>query len=158
SINSWLEDVLTQRRVGDGNRDQGESFRRRGEELGAFCWELAFPEVFYDADGHRRADAGFACVLGNPPWDKIKPERDGFYLAHDPLIRQVQGTEKNRRIDELHRQRPEIERAWQEYEATQRGLADCLLDGGIYAHQTAVVEEGLFAQVSGWNSTPFEGF
>ncbi len=112
-----------------------------GETLSAFCWELEFPEVFFDGQGQPRSDAGFSCVLGNPPWDKIKPERDGFYLQFDPLIRSLQGTEKNRHIERLHRERPEVLAAWERYEATQKGLAAVLLKSGIYAHQTAEVEE-----------------
>ena len=109
--------------------------------MAAFCWELEFPEVFFDSQGRKRSDAGFSCVLGNPPWDKIKPERDEFYLQFDPLIRQLQGTEKNRHIEKLHRERPEVSAAWQRYEATQKGLAGVLLKSGIYEHQTAEVEE-----------------
>ena len=103
----------------------GESARRQGEALNAFCWELEFPEVFYDGQGSRRPDAGFSCVLGNPPWDKIKPERDGFYLQYDPLIRQFQGTEKNRHIERLHRERPEVLAAWERYEPTRRAWPPC---------------------------------
>jgi hypothetical protein len=33
-----------------------------------FHWELEFPEVFFDADGERRDDAGFDAVVGNPPY------------------------------------------------------------------------------------------
>lgn len=34
-----------------------------------FHWELAFPEVFYDAYGKRRGEAaGFDAVIGNPPY------------------------------------------------------------------------------------------
>jgi hypothetical protein len=39
-----------------------------------FHWELEFPEVFFDADGHRRPDAGFDVVIGNPPWDMIRAD------------------------------------------------------------------------------------
>jgi hypothetical protein len=35
-------------------------------------WELTFPEVFVGDDGHRRPDAGFDAVLGNPPWDMVR--------------------------------------------------------------------------------------
>jgi hypothetical protein len=35
-------------------------------------WELEFPEVFFDEEGRRRADAGFDVVLGNPPWDMVR--------------------------------------------------------------------------------------
>jgi hypothetical protein len=38
-------------------------------ERNFFHWELAFPEVFYDLHGqHLRDAAGFAAVIGNPPW------------------------------------------------------------------------------------------
>jgi hypothetical protein len=140
-LNQWLEDLLSQGRVRDEHRQRGEQFRHGGEQQGAFCWELAFPEVFYQPDGTRRSDAGFSSVLGNPPWDKIKPERDGFYLAYDPLIRQFQGTQKNRRIEALHQESPVIEEAWKRYDFQTGRQAEVLLGGGIYFHQTATVEE-----------------
>jgi len=37
-----------------------------------FHWELEFPEIFFDAAGARRADAGFDAILGNPPWDMVR--------------------------------------------------------------------------------------
>jgi hypothetical protein len=37
-----------------------------------FHWELEFPEVFLDATGRRRADAGFDAVIGNPPYIRIQ--------------------------------------------------------------------------------------
>jgi hypothetical protein len=39
-----------------------------------FHWELEFPEVFFDADGRRRSDAGFDAVVGNPPWDMVRAD------------------------------------------------------------------------------------
>ncbi len=39
-----------------------------------FHWELAFPEVFFDQQGGRRADGGFDAVLGNPPWDVMRAD------------------------------------------------------------------------------------
>jgi hypothetical protein len=140
-LNAWLRELVDTGNVTGSNRDTAEPHRKRGEKAGAFCWELAFPEVFFDDAGQRRADAGFSCILGNPPWDKIKPERDGFYLAYEPLIRQYQGTAKNRRIAELHAQIPDIATAWDEYEFQTKAQAGALLDGGIYSHQTATVEE-----------------
>jgi hypothetical protein len=37
-----------------------------------FHWALIFPEIFVDADGHRRADGGFDAIIGNPPWDMVR--------------------------------------------------------------------------------------
>lgn len=140
-LNNWLSDLVEHGKVSEEHGCAAKLHRERGRSAGAFCWELAFPEVFFDEDGSRRPDAGFSCVLGNPPWDKIKPERDGFYLAYDPLIRQFQGTQKNNRIRQLHEVNPEVAAAWTDYESRTKALAGTLLDGGIYAHQTAVVEE-----------------
>ncbi|MEO7133309.1 MAG: N-6 DNA methylase [Vicinamibacterales bacterium] len=41
---------------------------------GVFHWELAFPEVFFDAAGHPSAAGGFDAVLGNPPWDMLRAD------------------------------------------------------------------------------------
>ena len=41
---------------------------------GAFHWELAFPEVFFDAGGRLKPDGGFDAVLGNPPWDMVRAD------------------------------------------------------------------------------------
>jgi Eco57I restriction-modification methylase len=41
-----------------------------------FHWELEFPEVFFDASGQRKPDAGFDAVVGNPPWDMVRADRD----------------------------------------------------------------------------------
>jgi len=41
-----------------------------------FHWELAFPEIFYDADGQPKANPGFDAVIGNPPYvrqERIQP-------------------------------------------------------------------------------------
>lgn len=39
-----------------------------------FHWELAFPEVFFDADGRRHANGGFDAIIGNPPWDVVRAD------------------------------------------------------------------------------------
>jgi hypothetical protein len=37
-------------------------------------WELAFPEVFFEATGTRLSRPGFDAVIGNPPWDMIRAD------------------------------------------------------------------------------------
>jgi methylase of polypeptide subunit release factors len=41
---------------------------------GAFHWELAFPEIFFDAGGRLRSDGGFDAIIGNPPWDMLRAD------------------------------------------------------------------------------------
>lgn len=37
-------------------------------EIKAFHWELAFPDVFFKSDGSKRDNAGFDAIVGNPPY------------------------------------------------------------------------------------------
>lgn len=45
---------------------------------GVFHWPLRFPEVM--------AEGGFHCVLGNPPWEKIKLQEKEFFSVRCPAI------------------------------------------------------------------------
>lgn len=45
---------------------------------GVFHWPLRFPEAM--------ADGGFHCVLGNPPWEKIKLQEKEYFSARCPSI------------------------------------------------------------------------
>jgi hypothetical protein len=92
-----------------------------------FHWELEFPEVFVDVER-----PGFDAVLGNPPWDKIKPDRKEFYGRYDILIRAYVGGELDRRIRELHAAHPGLEEEFRAYEARVKTLAACLKKGGDY--------------------------
>jgi hypothetical protein len=62
------------------------SVRRASEtasERRFFHWELAFPEVFYDAQGRPlREDSGFDTVIGNPPYRLLQGTR-----LQEPLSR-----------------------------------------------------------------------
>ena len=57
-----------------------EKVRQMAEGLNFFHWELAFPQVFAGEN------PGFDCVLGNPPWERIKLQEEEYFSAHDPEI------------------------------------------------------------------------
>lgn len=44
-----------------------------------FHWSLEFPDVFADP-------GGFDCVVGNPPWERIKLQEQEFFAARSPEI------------------------------------------------------------------------
>ena len=46
-----------------------------------FHWELEFPDVFTPER------SGFDAMIGNPPWDVMKPNSQEFFTEFDPLYR-----------------------------------------------------------------------
>ncbi len=48
-----------------------------------FHWPLEFPDVFYDAAGRPKPDAGFDAVIGNPPWEMLRREATGEQAPDD---------------------------------------------------------------------------
>lgn len=63
-------------------------------EARAFHWPLQFPQVF--------ARGGFDCVLGNPPWERIKLQEEEFFATRSPLVAEARNkAERAQRIDWL---------------------------------------------------------
>ncbi|HPU74188.1 MAG TPA: hypothetical protein PLA43_19715 [Bryobacteraceae bacterium] len=142
--NQWMKEIQDLHRVTEEIRARAAAAVAKGRELRAFCWELAFPERFFEpdpeSDGVRRRERpGFDAMLGNPPWEKIKPAKKEFFAQYDPAIRDYQGQSLNQRIAVISRQNPEAPSRWQEYESQNKQLAALLLKGGIYEWQIVEV-------------------
>jgi hypothetical protein len=83
---------------------------RAAQTAQAFHWWQAFPQV--------RAKGGFAVLLGNPPWERIKLQEEEFFASRSPLIAEApHKAERGRRIELLregmllHTLYPEVEAA-----------------------------------------------
>lgn len=55
-----------------------------------FHWPLEFPEVF--------GKGGFDCVLGNPPWERIKLEDQEFFITKNIEIANTQNKSKRTKL------------------------------------------------------------
>ena len=89
-----------------------EEARAEAERRDFFHWPIEFPEVFHRAS---ERNPGFDAVIGNPPWDRIKFERQSFYAIHDPGLRGLlSGEDRDARLQRLLSAFPQIEREAEE--------------------------------------------
>ena len=107
-------------------------------------WPLGFPQVF--------ASGGFDCVLGNPPWERIKLQEEEFFASrHRDVAEAKNKAERSKRIQWLAEGMlaehlfPQLEHAPHECEAEQRLYAEF-----ISARRTAEAAS-VFMHVSGEN-------
>ncbi len=64
------------------------------DEYSFFHWPVEFPEVF--------AKGGFDCVVGNPPWDRVKIQEKEFFAQRIPKIAEATNkANRDRMIDAL---------------------------------------------------------
>ncbi|QBI53077.1 Eco57I restriction-modification methylase domain-containing protein [Streptomonospora litoralis] len=73
-----------------------------------FHWHPEFPDVFAapaeaaPADTGTGSAGGFSCVLGNPPWERIKVQAQEFFAQRDPAIAAApNGAARRRAVAEL---------------------------------------------------------
>ena len=63
---------------------------------------VAFPEVFL------RVPAGFDCLVGNPPWEKLQVEEHTFYSLHYPGLRGLRQSDAQAALASLREERPDL--------------------------------------------------
>ncbi len=81
-----------------------------------FHWHLEYPEVFHvddDTAGEPQGwSGGFSCVLGNPPWERVKLQEKEFFAARHPAIANAPtSAERKRRIAALSGSNSSADRA-----------------------------------------------
>ncbi len=93
----------------------------------AFRWHEEFPEVF------DRKESGFDCIIGNPPWERIKlQEREFFALSAPHIATATDAATRRRRIEELQSQNPELYRRYLEAKQAAERLLDFVRNSGKY--------------------------
>lgn len=64
--------------------------RQACHEAQVFHWFLEFPEIF--------DNGGFDCVLGNPPWERMKIQEKEWFASRCPQIAECAKTDKRRKL------------------------------------------------------------
>ena len=112
--------------------DSGALTSARAEELKRICgqyqffhWHLAFPEV--------SAEGGFDCVLGNPPWERVKLQEKEWFAERSPEIANApNAAARKRMIEALKADDPMLHRLFLEDSRKAEGESHLLRNSGRY--------------------------
>jgi len=93
------------------------------EDARVLHWPLVFPQVF--------KAGGFDCVLGNPPWERIKLQEEEFFASRSQMVASAGNkAERSQRIDWL----------------SQGLLAQNLYPGQVSSIETRQAEQRLYRE------------
>jgi hypothetical protein len=101
----------------------------------ALDWQKAFPTVFASSPGATGGGArvreggggpgGFACIIGNPPWERVKVQDREFFSLTDPITAEaVNANDRKKRIAAMPKANPELHASY----LTARDNAQKMLD------------------------------
>ena len=95
------------------------------EQYQFFHWHLAFPEVF--------AKEGFDCVLGNPPWERVKLQEKEWFAEKNPKIASAPNASVRKKlIEELKMDMPGVYQKFLEDSRKAEGESHFLRNSGLY--------------------------
>jgi type I restriction-modification system DNA methylase subunit len=70
----------------------------------AFDWREKFPAIF-----GKGGPGGFSCVIGNPPWERVKVQDREFFSLTDPITAgAVSAADRKKRIEAMPEANPEL--------------------------------------------------
>src|SRR5262249_50023483 len=82
-----------------------------------FHWEMEFPDVFTPER------SGFDAILGNPPWEVMKPVSQEFFTEYDPLYRTYDKQTALRHQQQMFASIPGVKNAWDDYNAIFKAMS-----------------------------------
>ena len=107
---------------------QRREVERLAREYQFFHWHLAFPEVFEGGGVD-----GFDCVLGNPPWERVKLHEKEWFAERSPEIANAStAATRKRMIRSLATDDPELHRGYLDALRQSEGWSHLMRRTGRY--------------------------
>lgn len=92
--------------------------RRVAGDVKFFHWEIEYPDVFTPER------SGFDAMIGNPPWDVMKPNSQEFFTEFDPLYRTYDKQKALRKQRALCDSVAHVVDLWDEYNGEFKALGN----------------------------------
>jgi hypothetical protein len=120
-----------------------EEIERLARQYRFFHWHVEFPHIFRTSDGAQTIDpqtgweGGFTCVVGNPPWERVKLQEQEFFAPRHPRIASAPNAAARKKlIEKLNSSEDDAEQAlYEEFRGELRkadGWSHLLRDSGRY--------------------------
>ena len=84
-----------------------------------------FPEVFWGDN------PGFDCLLGNPPWEKVKVDSHAWWCQHLPKIRGLPVGKMNQAIEDFALERADLQQQYEDAIAEKNRYSSVLKKGAF---------------------------
>lgn len=113
---------------------------RLADEYQFFHWHIAYPDVFIaklpDAISDKEITGwtgGFDCVLGNPPWERVKLQEKEFFAARDENIaKALNASIRKKMIDALPEANPSLYQQFLAEKRKSEGSSLVIREGGFF--------------------------
>ena len=109
------------------NEPRKDEIHRTATKHSVFHWEIEFPDAFTDQR------PGFDLIVGNPPWEAVKPNDDEFFSIYDPHFRAHSSKQDKKRIKEKLLQKADVKAAFDDYTAHIEEQSRFFKESGQYA-------------------------
>lgn len=92
-----------------------------------FHWELEFPEIFSNNKG------GFDCILGNPPWEKVKAEQKEWFAGkREDIASSTSKSHRTKLINQLQEEDPDLYQAWKQEQRNSENASKFIRESGRF--------------------------
>ena len=100
------------------------------QEFAPFHWILEFAKVY--------SEGGFDVIIGNPPWDRLTPNRDEYFTRHDETFSKLSFSKKDQRQEELLQQES-VRKGWEDYQNEIKLVSEYFHQSETYNLQKPIV-------------------